>query len=81
MVASKVSHSDVYDLRGLNCPMPVLKIRKRLTELAVGALLTADTSDPMAVIDIPHFCKQSGHDFLSCDKIEGGHRFIIKNGG
>jgi tRNA 2-thiouridine synthesizing protein A len=81
MVATSVSDTEVYDLRGLNCPMPVLKIRKRLSEMKAGEQLVADTTDPMAVIDVPHFCKQYGHEFLTCDNVEGGHRFTIRNGG
>lgn len=72
---------DIYDLRGLNCPLPVLKIRKRLAETAKGSVLAAETTDPLAVIDIPHFCKEYGHAMLACDKVEGGHRFTIRNGG
>jgi tRNA 2-thiouridine synthesizing protein A len=71
----------IYDLRGLNCPMPVLKIRKRLSEIASGETLVAQTTDPMAVIDIPHFCNQYGHTFISCEKIKDGHLFMIRNGG
>jgi tRNA 2-thiouridine synthesizing protein A len=72
---------DIYDLRGLNCPLPVLKIRKRLAEIAKGSVLVAETTDPLAVIDIPHFCKEYGHAMLACDKAGGGHRFTIRNGG
>lgn len=71
---------EIYDLRGLNCPLPVLKIRKRLSESAPGALLVAETTDALAVIDIPHFCKEHGHEMVACDKVEGGHRFTIRNG-
>ena len=71
---------EIYDLRGLNCPMPVLKIRKRLSESATGAVLVAETTDALAVIDIPHFCREYGHDMVACEKIEGGHRFTIRNG-
>jgi tRNA 2-thiouridine synthesizing protein A len=72
---------EVYDLRGLKCPLPVLKIRKRLAETAKGSVLVAETTDPLAVIDVPHFCNEYGHAMLACDKIEGGHRFTIRNGG
>ena len=75
------STADVYDLRGLNCPMPVLKIRKRLSERPAGFVLQAETTDPLAVIDVPHFCKTYGHEMLACDAVEGGHRFTIRNGG
>jgi tRNA 2-thiouridine synthesizing protein A len=72
---------EIYDLRGLNCPLPVLKIRKRLGETDKGSVVIAETTDPLAVIDVPHFCKEYGHDMLACDKVEGGHRFTIRNGG
>jgi tRNA 2-thiouridine synthesizing protein A len=81
MVEATFDASAIYDLRGLHCPMPVMKIKKRLSEMTYGAMLIAETTDPLAVIDIPHFCKQYGHEFLSCDKVEGGHRFTIINGG
>jgi tRNA 2-thiouridine synthesizing protein A len=81
MIAKVASSEEIYDLRGLNCPMPVLKIRKRLSEIAAGETLVAETTDPLAVIDVPHFCKQYGHTFVSCDNVEGGHRFTIVSGG
>ncbi len=81
MTANVASSAEIYDLRGLNCPMPVLKIRKRLSEISIGETLVAETTDPLAVIDVPHFCKQYGHTFVSCDKVEGGHRFTIVSGG
>jgi tRNA 2-thiouridine synthesizing protein A len=69
----------IYDLRGLNCPLPVLKTRKRLSEMAAGETLIVETSDPLAVIDIPHFCKDNGHQMLSCVAENSGHRFTIVN--
>ncbi len=80
MVVTTTDANAIYDLRGLHCPMPVIKIKKRLSEMPIGATLVAETTDPLAVIDIPHFCKQYGYEFVSCDKIEGGHRFTIVNG-
>ena len=56
---------ETIDARGLLCPLPVLKLRKRLKSLAAGdcALLLAD--DPAAVVDVPHFCAEAGHALLS----------------
>ncbi|MCK3780396.1 sulfurtransferase TusA family protein [Ensifer sesbaniae] len=71
----------VYDLRGLKCPLPVLKTRKRMAALAPGALLEIETTDPLAVIDIPHFCKEDGHKLEEAASAEGGHRFLIRKGG
>lgn len=52
------------DARGLLCPLPVLKARKRLRAMDQGAVLRLVATDPAAVVDVPHFCAESGHDFL-----------------
>lgn len=70
--------AETYDLRGLKCPMPVLKTRKRMLGLAAGERLWVRTSDPLAVIDIPHFCRESGHALIESEKTEDGHRFLIE---
>lgn len=70
----------VYDLRGLKCPMPVLKTRKRLMQIQSGDDLTIETSDPLAGIDIPHFCMQEGHTLIGTEKTATGHRFTIRKG-
>ena len=54
--------SEVIDARGLKCPLPVLKMEKRLGQLAPGAMITVLATDPMARIDIPLYCRQHGHN-------------------
>ena len=49
------------DARGLKCPLPVLKLEKRLGQLGPGAALTILVDDPIARIDIPLYCTQNGH--------------------
>ncbi|AYG60746.1 response regulator SirA [Rhizobium jaguaris] len=71
---------EVYDLRGLKCPLPVLKTEKRLRGLPSGAILTVETSDPLAIIDIPHFCSENGHILVASEKTETGHRFVMRKG-
>lgn len=72
--------AEIYDLRGLHCPMPVLKTRKRLASMASGERLWVHTSDPLAVIDIPNFCRESGHALVESEKAADGHRFLIERG-
>lgn len=71
----------VYDLRGLNCPLPVLKARRRLSDLPPHALLWLETTDPLAVIDIPAFCNDSGHRLVRSEPMPGGHRFLVERAG
>jgi len=70
--------TETYDLRGLKCPLPVMKTRKRLSTMAPGAALWVETTDPLAVIDIPHFCHEDGHALEASERIEAGHRFLIR---
>jgi tRNA 2-thiouridine synthesizing protein A len=70
--------ADVYDLRGLNCPLPVMKARRRLSDLPAGALLWLETTDPLAVIDIPHFCREAGHRLVATEAAPYGHRFLVE---
>ncbi|TNM60772.1 response regulator SirA [Aliirhizobium smilacinae] len=75
------SSADVLcDLRGLKCPLPVLKTRRRLKTLHDGDRLIVETTDPLAGIDIPHFCRQEGHELVESEKTADGHRFVIRKG-
>lgn len=71
----------VYDLRGLNCPLPVLKARRRLSSLRPGNLLWLETTDPLALVDIPAFCAEDGHFLVRAEPADGGHRFLVRRGG
>jgi tRNA 2-thiouridine synthesizing protein A len=71
----------VYDLRGLNCPLPVLKTAKRLASMPAGAMLWVATTDPLASIDIPAFCVEAGHVLRATERDGDGHRFLIERGG
>jgi tRNA 2-thiouridine synthesizing protein A len=66
------------DLRGLKCPYPVLKTENRLSAVLPGALLEVETTDPLSAIDIPHFCNENGHELVSQEKLDAGHRFVIR---
>ena len=67
-----------YDLRGLKCPLPVIKTRKKMSSLPSGATIRVETTDPLAGIDIPHFCHEDGHELIETEKTASGHRFLIR---
>jgi tRNA 2-thiouridine synthesizing protein A len=52
------------DLRGLNCPIPVLRAKKALAGIPVGGILVLECTDPLTVIDVPHFTRQTGHELI-----------------
>ena len=60
-----MDHDAELDARALLCPLPVLKARKRLQALQSGQVLRVLADDPAAVVDVPHFCAEAGHELLS----------------
>jgi tRNA 2-thiouridine synthesizing protein A len=68
------------DLRGLACPLPVLKARKALLGLAPGKRLLVEASDPLAAIDIPHFCREAGHALVAAERRGDVWAFLIERG-
>ena len=71
--------TELIDARGLRCPLPVLKMEKRLAALPAGAVLTVLATDPMAKVDIPLYCRQHGHD-CSLSSEDDVLRFAIVKG-
>lgn len=70
----------VLDARGLRCPLPVLKMEKRLAAVAPGASLMVLATDPIAKIDIPLYCTQHGHACVTSEE-NGVLRFTIRKAG
>ncbi len=68
------------DARGLLCPLPVLRARKRLNAMAPGQVLRVLADDGMARIDLPHFCAQAGHSHLSLREDQGWQDHLIRRG-
>ncbi|MBY4892269.1 sulfurtransferase TusA family protein [Rhodobacteraceae bacterium N5(2021)] len=59
------------DARDLLCPLPVLRLRKALERAEPGDTLRLIATDPAALIDVPHFCTEQGHDFLGATPLDG----------
>ncbi|MCI5097115.1 MAG: sulfurtransferase TusA family protein [Rhodobacteraceae bacterium] len=70
--------NDTVDALGLLCPLPVLKARKRLKSLAQGQVLQLLADDPAAVIDVPHFCNESGHSLIGQSEADGHQIYLIR---
>jgi tRNA 2-thiouridine synthesizing protein A len=68
------------DCEGLLCPLPVLRARKRLKAMAPGRVLRVTATDPMARIDLPHFCAEAGHEVLSVETAGEVTAFVIRRG-
>ncbi len=76
--AKRMRFDDDLDATGLLCPLPVLKARKRLQALSPGQVLRVLADDPAAVIDMPHFCAEQGHDLLASDTDASPQAYYIR---
>ena len=68
------------DASGLVCPLPVLRARRSLEQLAPGELMELVATDAAALRDVPAFCKACEHHLISVHSINGVHVFIIERG-
>lgn len=76
-----ITDSDEIDARGLLCPLPVLRLRKRLMAVAPGDRLRLVATDPAALVDVPHFCAEGGHVMVAMrDLGDGAHEFTVERG-
>lgn len=73
-----VKADKVMDLKGLPCPMPVVKVSQGIKEIAVGQILEAITTDPGALADFPAWAKTSGNEILKTEQVGKETHFFIK---
>lgn len=70
--------STVLDVKGLNCPLPILRTKKAIKDIAVDAVLEVHATDPGSVKDMEAFCKQTGNELVSTGEAGGVYTFQIK---
>jgi tRNA 2-thiouridine synthesizing protein A len=66
------------DARGLNCPLPILRTKKALTDMASGQVLKVLATDPGSVKDFQAFSRQTGNTLLSSEKADKEFIFFMK---
>ena len=66
------------DASGLNCPLPILRCKKALTDMNGGQILKIIATDPGAVKDFQAFSKQTGNELLSSAEAGGEFVFFMK---
>jgi tRNA 2-thiouridine synthesizing protein A len=65
------------NLTGMKCPLPVLKARRQINQMAPRAVLKVTADDPAAPLDFEHFCDTGGHALLSSREQAGIFTFYI----
>jgi tRNA 2-thiouridine synthesizing protein A len=72
----------VLDVKGLKCPLPVLRAKRALNAVAPGEVLEVEATDAAALKDFPAFCAMTGHELVET-RTEGSagsqvYRFLIR---
>jgi len=75
------AEEQVLDTKGLNCPLPILKTRKRLKDVPDGGLLRVLATDPGAVGDFQAFCQATGHTLVENREEDGVYVFLVRKTG
>ncbi len=68
----------VLDVKGLNCPLPILRAKKALKDVAVGGTLQVLATDPGAVKDFEAFCRTTGNELVESKNEDKVFSFLIK---
>ena len=73
-----ITPDEVADLKGLNCPMPVLKTKKALDNIEGGKILQVDLTDAGSKSDLPAMIKRTGNELLKMTEENGVYTFFIR---
>jgi TusA-related sulfurtransferase len=66
------------DLKGMPCPMPVVKVNKGIKEVEVGQVVEAITTDPGSLADFPAWARTSGNEIIKTEQDGKTIKFYIK---
>ena len=77
-MSDKINTVESFDLTGLACPMPIVKVSKAMKALNSGDIIEALTSDPGALSDFPAWAKTSGNEIIDTQTEGKNTRFFIK---
>lgn len=73
-----MNHDKELDARGLNCPLPILRTKKMLTELTSGQVLQVRATDPGSVKDMQAFANQTGNELIASSENRGEYMFLLR---
>lgn len=68
----------VLDLKGLLCPMPIVKIAQAIKKVNVGDLVEATATDPGVLADIPAWARTSGNEVVTLERQDKLIRFVVR---
>jgi len=77
-MAEQIKPDLVLDLKGLLCPMPVVKLYQAIKNLAPGSVVEGVATDPGVMADIPAWARTSGNELISIEKRDNEFHFLVR---
>ncbi len=75
---AEMTPTKTLDLKGLLCPMPVVKMAKAIKEVEVGQIIDAFATDPGVMADMPAWCRSTGNELVVLEKLDKQFHFVIR---
>ncbi|MBL8424373.1 MAG: sulfurtransferase TusA family protein [Candidatus Accumulibacter phosphatis] len=66
------------DVKGLNCPLPILRTKKALSDMSPGQVLHVLATDPGSLKDFQAFARQTGNELLSSAEVDRVFEYYLK---
>jgi len=66
------------DLKGLVCPIPIVKVSQAIKQVQVGETIEAIATDPGVLADIPAWCKTSHNELVKMERVDKVFRFVVR---
>ena len=73
-----MQYDEALDARGLSCPLPIIKTKKRIANLGPGQVLKVTASDPGSLNDMTSFCRATGHELMAAESSGEAFEFHIR---
>jgi len=76
MTDNQVKHS--LDVSGHKCPLPVMRLRRLIVNIKIGEFVELKATDPMTLIDIPNYCRETGHVVVNVTEGDDCILYLVK---
>lgn len=73
-----VKADKMLDLKGLLCPIPIVKMAKAIKDVQVGQIIEAYATDPGVMADIPAWCRTTGNELVTLEKVDKQFHFLVR---
>ena len=76
MTNKKVTH--YLDVSGHKCPLPIMRLRRLIGKIKNGEFVELKATDPMTLIDVPNYCRETGHEVVNVTEVNNYILYLVK---